>query len=158
MLYCFFMWQERLFLETQAERLEKTMRQLADQHRQKIALLESQFLQQKQQLLRGEKTPKPHCLHDTHGPHAYRSHQIKMFFVPWRLGGGGREGSLRKWACYCAERKCQRPDLSWKGWVCCNDWCMQCKRQPGRRCVHAAETEVTGLCVTSSVCVSVPKQ
>ena len=46
--------QERLFMETQAERLEKHMRQLADQHRQKIALLESQFLQQKQQLLRGE--------------------------------------------------------------------------------------------------------
>ena len=78
----FFMWQERLFLETQAERLEKTMRQLADQHRQKIALLESQFLQQKQQLLRGEKTLTPHCLHDAHGPLAYQSHQIKMVLVP----------------------------------------------------------------------------
>lgn len=76
------MWQERLFLETQAERLEKTMRQLADQHRQKIALLESQFLQQKQQLLRGEKTPTPHRLHDMYGPSAYWSHQIKTVLVP----------------------------------------------------------------------------
>ncbi|KAL8624111.1 hypothetical protein ACOMHN_036114 [Nucella lapillus] len=44
--------KERVFLETQSERLEKHMRQLADQHRQKIAMLERQFLQQKQQLLR----------------------------------------------------------------------------------------------------------
>lgn len=37
---------------SQMERMEKLMKQLGDQHRQKIAVLESQFLQQKQQLLR----------------------------------------------------------------------------------------------------------
>lgn len=41
-------------METQAERQEKHMKQLAEVHRQKVALLESQFLQQKQQLLRGK--------------------------------------------------------------------------------------------------------
>ncbi|XP_022344368.2 uncharacterized protein LOC111137270 isoform X2 [Crassostrea virginica] len=47
--------KERQFLETQAERQEKHMKQLAEVHRQKVALLESQFLQQKQQLLRGRE-------------------------------------------------------------------------------------------------------
>ncbi|XP_061194522.1 serine/threonine-protein kinase 10-like [Saccostrea echinata] len=47
--------KERLFLENQAERQEKHMKQLAEVHRQKVALLESQFLQQKQQLLRGRE-------------------------------------------------------------------------------------------------------
>lgn len=51
---CLFQFQERQFLENQRERMEKHMKQLADQHRQKIALLESQYLQQKQQLLRGK--------------------------------------------------------------------------------------------------------
>ncbi|KAK6186065.1 hypothetical protein SNE40_008172 [Patella caerulea] len=47
--------KERNFLENQQERMDKHMKQLADQHRQKIALLESQFLQQKQQLLRARE-------------------------------------------------------------------------------------------------------
>lgn len=41
-------------MENQQERMEKHMKQIADTHRQKVALLESQFLQQKQQLLRGK--------------------------------------------------------------------------------------------------------
>lgn len=47
--------KERQYLEAQAERQEKHMKQLAEVHRQKVALLESQFLQQKQQLLRGRE-------------------------------------------------------------------------------------------------------
>ena len=45
--------QERKFLEQQSEGMDKAMKRLADQHREKVALLERQFLQQKQQLLRG---------------------------------------------------------------------------------------------------------
>ena len=45
--------KERRFLEMQSENMEKAMKRLSDQHREKIALLEKQFLQQKQQLLRG---------------------------------------------------------------------------------------------------------
>jgi hypothetical protein len=40
-------------MENQQERMVKHMKSIADQHRSKVALLESQFLQQKQQLLRG---------------------------------------------------------------------------------------------------------
>lgn len=40
-------------MENQQERMEKHMKQIADTHRSKVAMLESQFLQQKQQLLRG---------------------------------------------------------------------------------------------------------
>ena len=40
-------------MENQQERMDKHMKQLTETHRQKIAMLESQFLQQKQQLLRG---------------------------------------------------------------------------------------------------------
>ena len=48
--------QERQFMENQQERMDKHMKQLTETHRQKIAMLESQFLQQKQQLLRGKYT------------------------------------------------------------------------------------------------------
>ncbi|RUS73025.1 hypothetical protein EGW08_019211 [Elysia chlorotica] len=44
--------KERLFMENQSERMEKHMRLLADQHRQKIAMMEGQCLQQKQQMYR----------------------------------------------------------------------------------------------------------
>ena len=43
-------------MENQQERMDKHMKQLTETHRQKIAMLESQFLQQKQQLLRGMLT------------------------------------------------------------------------------------------------------
>lgn len=62
--------KERQFLENQRERLEKHMKQLGDQHRQKIALLESQYLQQKQQLLRAREAAlwemEKNQLHDKH--------------------------------------------------------------------------------------------
>jgi len=41
-------------MENQQERMEKHMKSIADSHRSKVALLESQSLQQKQQLLRGK--------------------------------------------------------------------------------------------------------
>jgi len=47
--------KERRFLEMQSENMEKAMKRLSDQHREKIALLEKQFLQQKQQLLRARE-------------------------------------------------------------------------------------------------------
>lgn len=47
--------QERRFLEQQQENYEKSMKRLADQHREKVALLEKQFLQQKHQLLRARE-------------------------------------------------------------------------------------------------------
>lgn len=46
--------QERKFQEKQQEAMDKAMRRLGEQHREKVALLERQFLQQKQQLLRGQ--------------------------------------------------------------------------------------------------------
>ncbi|KAL5022355.1 hypothetical protein ScPMuIL_001510 [Solemya velum] len=47
--------KERQFLENQQERMDRHMKQLSDNHRQKIAMLESQYLQQKQQLLRARE-------------------------------------------------------------------------------------------------------
>ena len=47
--------QERRFLELQQENYEKSMKRLADQHKEKVALLEKQFLQQKHQLLRARE-------------------------------------------------------------------------------------------------------
>ncbi|XP_055879180.1 serine/threonine-protein kinase 10-like isoform X3 [Biomphalaria glabrata] len=75
--------KERLFMENQAERLEKAMRQLADQHRQKIALLESQCLQQKQQLYRArEATVWEMEKSQLHERHQLMKTQLKdMFFV-----------------------------------------------------------------------------
>lgn len=75
--------KERLFMENQAERLEKHMRQLADQHRQKIALLESQCLQQKQQLYRGREASNWELeKSQLHERHQLMKTQLKdMFFV-----------------------------------------------------------------------------
>lgn len=75
--------KERVFMETQAERLEKHMRQLADQHRQKIALLESQFLQQKQQLLRAREAAVWELeKQQLHEKHQLAKGQLKdMFFL-----------------------------------------------------------------------------
>ncbi|XP_046556447.1 STE20-like serine/threonine-protein kinase isoform X3 [Haliotis rubra] len=75
--------KERLFLENQQERMEKHMKQLGDQHRQKIALLESQFLQQKQQLLRAREAAiwemEKEQLHEKH---QLAKGQLKeMFFL-----------------------------------------------------------------------------
>ncbi|KAK7109442.1 serine/threonine-protein kinase 10-like isoform X2 [Littorina saxatilis] len=75
--------KERVFMEAQAERLEKHMRQLADQHRQKIALLESQFLQQKQQLLRAREAAVWEMEKEQlHEKHQLAKGQLKdMFFL-----------------------------------------------------------------------------
>ena len=45
--------KERKFLEQQQENTEHSMKRLADQHRDKIASIERQSLEQKHQLLRG---------------------------------------------------------------------------------------------------------
>ena len=45
--------QEHIFQENQAGRLQQHMILLVEQHRDKISMLVKQFLQQKQQLLRG---------------------------------------------------------------------------------------------------------
>jgi len=42
--------QEKLFLEKLNESHESSLRRLSDNHREKIALMERQFLQQKQQV------------------------------------------------------------------------------------------------------------
>jgi len=46
---CFYI-QEKLFLEKLNESHESSLRRLSDSHREKIALMERQFLQQKQQV------------------------------------------------------------------------------------------------------------
>ena len=48
-----FILQERKFQESLNEKMEMSLKRLVDTHREKVALLEKQFLQQKQQLLRG---------------------------------------------------------------------------------------------------------
>ncbi|KAL8576294.1 hypothetical protein ACOMHN_006217 [Nucella lapillus] len=75
--------KERMFLESQSERLEKHMRQLAEQHRQRIAMLESQFLQQKQQLLRArEAAVWEREKEQLHEKHQLAKGQLKdMFFL-----------------------------------------------------------------------------
>ncbi|XP_076437179.1 serine/threonine-protein kinase 10-like [Babylonia areolata] len=75
--------KERVFLETQSERLEKHMRQLADQHRQKIAMLERQFLQQKQQMLRSREAAVWEMEKEQlHEKHQLAKGQLKdMFFL-----------------------------------------------------------------------------
>ncbi len=50
-------------MEQQQENIEKAMKRLADQHREKVALLEKQFLQQKQQLLRGKIYTTKYLVH-----------------------------------------------------------------------------------------------
>jgi len=48
-----FVAQEREFLEQQMSDMEAAMRRLSEQHREKVALYEKQYLQQKHQLKRG---------------------------------------------------------------------------------------------------------
>ncbi|KAK3094817.1 hypothetical protein FSP39_006585 [Pinctada imbricata] len=75
--------KERQFFENQQERMEKHMKQLADVHRQKVALLESQFLQQKQQLLRNREAAiwelEKQQLHEKH--QLAKSQLKDMFFL-----------------------------------------------------------------------------
>ncbi|OWF53186.1 serine/threonine-protein kinase 10-like isoform X2 [Mizuhopecten yessoensis] len=75
--------KERQFFENQQERMEKHMKQLSDTHRQKVALLESQFLQQKQQLLRSRES----VIWETEKQQLHEKHQLAksqlkdMFFL-----------------------------------------------------------------------------
>lgn len=48
--YCVSCLQEKLFLEKLNENHESSLRRQSDSHREKIALMERQFLQQKQQV------------------------------------------------------------------------------------------------------------
>lgn len=48
--------REKLFLEKLNENHESSLRRLSDSHREKIALMERQFLQQKQQLMRARES------------------------------------------------------------------------------------------------------
>lgn len=47
--------QEKLFLESLNEAHESSLRRLSDSHREKLALMDRQFLQQKQQLMRARE-------------------------------------------------------------------------------------------------------
>ncbi|XP_052772331.1 serine/threonine-protein kinase 10-like isoform X2 [Mya arenaria] len=75
--------EERQFLESQQERMDKHMKQLTETHRQKIAMLESQFLQQKQQLLRAREAAiwemEKQQLHEKH--QLAKSQLKDMFFL-----------------------------------------------------------------------------
>ncbi|XP_060599497.1 serine/threonine-protein kinase 10-like isoform X2 [Ruditapes philippinarum] len=75
--------EERCFLENQQERMDKHMKQLTETHRQKIAMLESQFLQQKQQLLRAREAAiwelEKQQLHEKH--QLAKSQLKDMFFL-----------------------------------------------------------------------------
>ncbi|XP_064631284.1 serine/threonine-protein kinase 10-like isoform X4 [Lineus longissimus] len=75
--------RERHFLEQQQESFDKKMKRLSDQHREKIALLEKQFLQQKQQLLRAREA----AIWEMEERHQHEKHQLAkrqlkdMFFL-----------------------------------------------------------------------------
>lgn len=75
--------EERQFMENQLDRMDKHMKQLTETHRQKIAMLESQFLQQKQQLLRAREA----AIWDLEKQQLHEKHQLAksqlkdMFFL-----------------------------------------------------------------------------
>jgi len=48
--------QERQFVEKQSTDMENAMKRLSEQHREKVALYEKQYLQQKHHLKRGALT------------------------------------------------------------------------------------------------------
>lgn len=64
--------KERLFVEKLNEQHELSMKRLSDSHREKIALLEKQFLQQKQQLLRAREA----ALWELEERHLHEKHQL----------------------------------------------------------------------------------
>lgn len=64
--------RERLFVEKLNEQHELSMKRLSDSHREKIALLEKQFLQQKQQLLRAREA----ALWELEERHLHEKHQL----------------------------------------------------------------------------------
>ncbi|KAF4527367.1 hypothetical protein B566_EDAN015907 [Ephemera danica] len=64
--------REKLFLEKLNENHESSLRRLSDTHREKIALMERQFLQQKQQLLRSRES----ALWELEERHIHERHQL----------------------------------------------------------------------------------
>ncbi|XP_064465697.1 STE20-like serine/threonine-protein kinase [Ornithodoros turicata] len=64
--------RERAFVEKLNEQHELSMKRLSDSHREKIALLEKQFLQQKQQLLRAREA----ALWELEERHLHEKHQL----------------------------------------------------------------------------------
>ena len=90
--------QERRFLEQQQENYEKSMKRLADQHREKVALLEKQFLQQKHQLLRAREAAiwelEERQLHEKH---QLAKRQLKDLFFLKRHQMLNRHEKVRVW-------------------------------------------------------------
>lgn len=81
MLY--FLYQEKLYLAKLSDTHENQLRRLSDSHREKIALLDRQFLQQKQQLMRQREAAiwemEERQLHESH---QLAKRQLKdMFFL-----------------------------------------------------------------------------
>ena len=77
--------RERGFVERLNESHESHMKRLSDTHREKVALLDRQFLQQKQQLMRAREAAlwemEERQLHERH---QLAKRQLKdMFFVQW---------------------------------------------------------------------------
>lgn len=64
--------RERAFVDKLNEQHELSMKRLSDSHREKIALLEKQFLQQKQQLLRAREA----ALWELEERHLHEKHQL----------------------------------------------------------------------------------
>lgn len=64
--------REKLFLEKLNENHESSLRRLSDVHREKIALMERQFLQQKQQLARSREA----ALWEIEEKHIHEKHQL----------------------------------------------------------------------------------
>ncbi|KFM57310.1 STE20-like serine/threonine-protein kinase, partial [Stegodyphus mimosarum] len=64
--------RERVFIERLNENHDLAMKRLADGHREKIALLERQFLQQKQQLLRAREA----AIWELEERHLHEKHQL----------------------------------------------------------------------------------
>lgn len=52
-LHCTVILQERKFIEEQEHSIEESIQSVTEQHRQKVALLERQLLEQQQQLKKG---------------------------------------------------------------------------------------------------------
>ncbi|XP_054714564.1 serine/threonine-protein kinase 10-like [Uloborus diversus] len=64
--------RERVFIERLNEKHDLSMKRLSDSHREKIALLERQFLQQKQQLLRAREA----AIWELEERHLHEKHQL----------------------------------------------------------------------------------
>ncbi|XP_044762491.1 serine/threonine-protein kinase 10 isoform X2 [Coccinella septempunctata] len=74
--------REKLFLEKLHESHESSLRRLSDSHRERIALTERQFLQQKQQLIRSQEAALWEIEEkQIHEKHQLMKRQIKEIFI-----------------------------------------------------------------------------